>query len=154
MPLEHKPAKTVMVDFAGDNLSYVGKATGKVFSCNVLVCVLPYCGYSFVKTLPSTTMVQLIIALNDCLSFFGGVPRSLKTDNMKQVVKPSRYEPTFIDAFTQWTQHYIIALTATRVAKPKDKAPVENEVKITYRRIYAPCAIKLFLALMLLIKLL
>ena len=29
-------------------------------------------------------------------------------------------------------------MLATRVAKPKDKATVENEVKIAYQRIYAP----------------
>ena len=34
--------------------------------------------------------------------------------------------------------HYNITLLATRVAKPKDKAKVENEVKIAYQRIYAP----------------
>ncbi len=146
--MEYKPAAMVMIDFAGDNLSYVDKATGAVFTCPVLVCILPYSGYSYVKALPDATMAQLMNALNDCLSFFGGVPHSLKTDNMKQmVVKPSRYEPAFTEAFNQWAQHYNIALTATRVAKPKDKAPVENEVKITYRRIYAPLRHKIFFSL-------
>lgn len=148
MRLNYRAAEVVMVDFAGDSLSYVDKATGEVISCPVLVCVLPYSGYSFVKALPNATMVQLISALNDCLSFFDGVPHSLKTDNMKQVVvKPSRYEPAFTEAFTQWAQHYNIALTAARVAKPKDKAPVENEVRITYRRIYAPLRDKTFFSL-------
>lgn len=148
MRLEHKPSEVVMVDFAGDSMSYVDKTTGEIISCPVLVFVLPYSGYSFVKALPNATIVQLMNALNDCLSFFGGVPHSLKTDNMKQVVvKPSRYEPAFTEAVTQWAQHYNIALTATRVAKPKDKASVENEVKITYRRIYAPLRNKTFFSL-------
>ncbi|WP_157097854.1 Mu transposase domain-containing protein [Niabella ginsenosidivorans] len=34
-----------------------------------------------------------------------------------------------------------------RVAKPRDKAPVENEVKITYRRIYAPLRDQVFFSL-------
>lgn len=148
MHFEYQPADVVMVDFAGDTMSYVDKASGEIISCPVLVCVLPYSGYSFVKALPNSTLVQLINALNDCFYFFGGVPRSLKTDNMRQVVvKPSRYEPIFTEAFSQWAQHYDIAITATRVARPKDKAPVENEVKITYRRIFAPLRDKVFFSL-------
>jgi hypothetical protein len=81
----------------------------------------------------------VIKALNACLVYFGGVPLSLKTDNMKQVVaKPSRYEPIFSQALEKWSLHYNITLLATRVRKPKDKAKVENEVKIAYQRIYAP----------------
>lgn len=148
MHLDHQPAREVMIDFAGDTMGYVDSATGEVFACPVLVCVLPYSGYSFATALPGAVLAQLIPALNDCLLFFGGVPHSLKTDNMKQLVtKPSRYEPAFTEAITQWAQHYNIALTATRVAKPKDKAAVENEVKIAYRRIYAPLRDKVFFSL-------
>lgn len=148
MRLSYPPGEMVMIDFAGDQLAYTDRSTGEVISCPVLVCVLPYSGYSFVKALPNASLIQLMNALNDCLSFLGGVPHSLKTDNMKQiVVKTSRYEPTFTEAFNQWAQHYNIAITAARVAKPKDKAPVENEVKITYRRIYAPLRNDIFFSL-------
>lgn len=148
MRFDYRPAEVMMVDFAGDTLSYVNRSTGEVITCPVVVCVLPYSGYSFVKALPDATLIQLMNALNDCLSFFGGVPHSLKTDNMKQVVvKPSRYEPALTEAFNQWAQHYHIAITAARVARPRDKAPVENEVKITYRRIYAPLRDKVFFSL-------
>lgn len=145
MRFDYKPAEVVMVDFAGEPLSYVDRSSGEVISCPVLVCVLPYSGYSFVKALPNATLEQLTDALGDCLDFFGGVPQSLKTDNMKQVVtKPSRYEPSFTEAFEQWARHYNIAVTTARVARPKDKAPVENDVKITYRRIYAPLRDQVF----------
>lgn len=149
MPLGgHHPAELVMIDFAGDPLSYTDRATGEVIDCAVLVAVLPYSGYSFVKALSNATLVQTMAALNECFSFFGGVPHGLKTDNMRQIVtKPSRYEPVFTEAFNQWAQHYNIALSTTRIAKPKDKAPVENEVKITYRRIYAPLRDKVFFSL-------
>ena len=148
MHFDYKPAEVVMVDFAGEPLSYVDRFSGEVITCPVLVCVLPYSGYSFVKALPNASLAQLTDALGDCLSFFGGVPQSLKTDNMKQVVtKPSRYEPAFTEAFNQWAQHYNIAITTARVAKPKDKAPVENDVKITYRRIYAPLRNQVFFSL-------
>jgi transposase len=89
--------------------------------------------------LADATIPQLIKGLNACLQYLGGVPLSLKTDNMKQVVSKScRYEPLFSEALQQWALHYNITLLATRVAKPKDKGAVENEVKIAYQRIYAP----------------
>lgn len=148
MRITYRAGELMMVDWAGDMLSYTDRSTGELISCPVLICVLPYSGYSFVKALTDATLERLINALNDCLSFWGGVPHALKTDNMKQVViKTSRYEPTLTDAINQWAQHYNICITTTRVARPKDKAPVENEVKITYRRIYAPLRDKVFFSL-------
>ena len=64
---------------------------------------------------------------------------------MKQIVtKANRYEPIFSEALKQWALHYNITLLATRVAKPKDKGAVENEVKIAYQRIYAPLRDEVF----------
>ncbi len=145
MHLDHAPAAMVMVDFAGDKMSYVDRSTGEVIQCPVLVCVLPFSKYTFVMALPDATIPQVIKALNHCLQYFGGVPLSLKTDNMKQVViKSCRYEPVFSEALQQWALHYNITLLATRVAKPRDKAAVENEVKIAYQRIYASLRQEIF----------
>lgn len=145
MHLTHTPGDMVMIDFAGDSMSYVDRSTGEVIVCPVLVAVLPYSKYCFAMALPNATIPQVIKALNACLYYFGGVPLSLKTDNMKQVVtKSCRYEPLFSQALQQWALHYNITLLATRVAKPKDKAAVENSVKITYQRIYAPLRDEVF----------
>jgi hypothetical protein len=72
----------------------------------------------------------------------------MKSDNMKQVViKSCRYEPRFTDMITQWALHNNIELVTARVRKPQDKAPVENEVKLAYQRIYAPLRDKQFCSL-------
>lgn len=148
MRMTYQPGEVMMIDWAGDPLYYTDRSTGELIPCPVLVCVLPYSGYSFVRALAGATLERLINTLNDCLSFLGGVPRGLKTDNMRQiVVKTSRYEPTLTDAVNEWAQHNNICITTTRVARPKDKAPVENEVKITYRRIYAPLRDQTFFSL-------
>lgn len=145
MHLVHKPGEMMMVDFAGDSLSYVDRSTGEVKVCPVLVVVLPFSDYTFVTALPNAMIPLTLKGLNGSVQYFGGVPQCLKTDNMKQVVSRScRYEPLFTEAFRQWSQHYNITLLATRVAKPKDKAAVENEVKIAYRRIYAPIRNQIF----------
>jgi transposase len=148
MHLEYQAGQLVMIDFAGDKMCYTDRATGEVIFCPVLIAVLPYSGLVFVIALTDASLIHTMEALNLCFCFFGGVPQALKTDNMKQIVtRPSRYEPVFTEAFVQWAQHYNIAITTARVAKPKDKAPVENEVKIAYRRIYAPLRDRTFFSL-------
>jgi transposase len=145
MHFEHKPAAVMMVDFAGDALSYVDKASGEVITCPVFVAVLPYSGYSFAVALSDSRQPNVIKALNSCLDYFGGVPASVKYDNMKTaVIKSCRYEPVFTDTMVQWSLHNNTALLAARVRKPRDKASVENEVKLVYQRIYAPLRDKVF----------
>src|SRR5664279_5553052 len=145
MHLVHAPGAMVMADFAGDKMSYFDRSSGDVIYCPVLVAVLPFSKYTFAMALPDTTIPQVIKALNACMIYFGGVPLSLKTDNMKQVVtKSCRYEPLFSAALQEWAMHYNITLLATRIGKPKDKGAVENEVKIAYQRIYAPLRDEMF----------
>lgn len=148
MHLEYKPAEMMMVDFAGDKIAYTDKSTGQIIECPVFVCILPYSGFSFVIALPDASISQVVKALNQCLQFFEGVAFALKTDNMKQIVSKScRYEPVFTEVMQQWALHYNIHLVAARVGKPKDKALVENEVKLVYQRIYAPLRNELFFSL-------
>lgn len=148
MHFEHKPGGVMMVDFAGDNLSYVDKSSGEIIRCPVFVAVLPYSGYSFAEALSDAAQPNVIKALNSCLAYFGGVPLSVKCDNMKTAVsKSSRYEPVFTDTIMQWGLHNNTGLLAARVRKPKDKASVENEVKLVYQRIYAPLRDKVFFSL-------
>jgi transposase len=98
MHFEHKAAEVMMIDFAGDNLSYVDKESGEIIKCRVFVAVLPYSGYSFAVALSDSRQPNVIKALNLCLDYFGGAPMSLKCDNMKTAVSKScRYEPVFTD---------------------------------------------------------
>ncbi len=148
MHFEHQPAQTLMVDFAGDKLCYVDKESGELISCPVLVCVLPYSGYSYAEALADASLPQVVKALNGCLDYFGGAPLQLKSDNMKQLVhKSCRYEPVFTEMIQQWALHNQISMLAARVRKPKDKAAVENQVKLTYQRVYAPLRDRLFYSL-------
>lgn len=139
MTLHYKAGEKVMVDFAGDKLSYTDKQTAEVHECPVLVCTLPYSNYSYVEVLNSGALAHLIAALNNMLYFLGGCPKVLKTDNMRQVVvRASRYEPIFTEAIQQWGLHNDIVIEATGVRRPREKAPVERQVAISYQHIYAP----------------
>lgn len=139
MHFEHSPGELMEFDFAGDPLNYVDLHTGEIVKCAVLVCRLPCSGYTYIEALPSQQRTFLIAALCRALEYFGGVPYMVRTDNMKQFVKKAnRYEPTFDEYAQQWSLHYNTTLTATRVAKPRDKAGVESSVNTAYYRVYAP----------------
>lgn len=139
MILDHDPAACMMFDFAGDKIPLVDLHTGEVTWCVIMVCVFPFSGYTYVEAMPRATQFWLLKALNNALHFFGGVPLSCKTDNMKQIVKKSdRYEPAFEELAKQWSFHFGTTMMATRVGKPRDKASVESHVNVIYNRIYAP----------------
>jgi transposase len=148
MHLQHKPGEMIMVDYAGDPMHYIDRSSGELIPCPVLVGVLPYSSFTFALALNNATIPQTIKGLNSCMFSIGAVPASMKSDNMKQIVtKSCRYEPTFTIALQQWALHYNVTLLATRVLKPKDKAAVENHVKIAYQRLYAPLRDKQFYSL-------
>ncbi|MEO6166431.1 MAG: IS21 family transposase [Chitinophagales bacterium] len=137
--LNHAPGEQMMVDFAGDTLSYVDHLTGEVFECQVLVCILPYSNYTYVEPLRSQKQEDFIAGLSNALYYMGGAPQSIKCDNLKSaVIKANRYEPVFTEALQYFANYYNLTAMATRVRKPKDKASVENAVGVAYKRIYAP----------------
>lgn len=148
MHIEHEPAELMEFDFAGDSLHYIDLKTGEIVKCPVLVCRLACSGYTYVEALQTQQRPFLIAALNNALQYFGGVPHMVRTDNMAQIVKKAnRYEPTFDEYAQQWSLHYNTTLTATRVARPRDKAGVESSVNTAYYRIYAPMRNKQFSSL-------
>ena len=145
MHMEHEPAASMMFDFAGDKFQLVDFETGEITLHPVLVCTLPFSAYTYVEVLLKATRIFLINALNNAFSYFGGVPRIAKTDNMAQFVKKAnRYEPCFDELAEQWAAHYGCSLMASRVRKPRDKASVESHVNVTYNRIYAPLRNEVF----------
>lgn len=145
MYFTHRPAEQLLVDFAGDTLHYVNRKTGELISCQVLVCVLPYSNYTYVEALRSQQQEHFVKGLSNALHYYGGVPQSIKTDNMRTVVtRASRYEPLFTEAMEYVGHYHECTVMATRVRKPRDKASVENAVGVAYKRIYAPLRNEVF----------
>jgi transposase len=54
------------------------------------------------------------------------------------VQKASKYEADLNTDFADMANHYGTAVLPTRSYRPRDKALVENAVRIAYSRIYAP----------------
>jgi len=138
MVLSHKPGEKLYIDFAGKKLSYIDKRTGELIDCPVFVACLPYSDYGFAIAVHNQSVEEFIYALEKCLRFIGGVPQILVPDNLKSaVIKADRYEPDINSALDDFANHYGTTVIPTRVAKPKDKALVENQVKLVYSRVFA-----------------
>ncbi len=77
-------------------------------------------------------------ALKCCLNELGGAPQVLVPDNLKSaIIKANRYEPSVNRALEDFANHYGITVVPARASKPKDKALVENQVRLIYTRVYA-----------------
>ncbi|GLR20215.1 IS21 family transposase [Portibacter lacus] len=145
LALKHEPGDTLQIDFAGKKLSWVDPKTGEVTLCEVLVTVCPFSHYCFAIALPSQKVTDFIYGINQAFLFLGKLPKKILSDNLKSYVTTSdRYEPKFNELCVQLADHYNLELQATRPRKPKDKASVENAVRIVYQRIYAPLRNEVF----------
>lgn len=142
------PGREWQVDFAGDKLYLTDEKTKSTTAVVVLCCILPYSGLSFAIALSEATMEHLFYGLSKALEYLGGVPQTVKTDNMKQwIKKTSRYESSFTDSTEQWCLHYNTNPEATRVRRPRDKGAVEGLVNKLYQFIYARMRNETFSAL-------
>jgi len=138
MVLHHEPGEKLFVDYAGKKLSYIDATTGEIIECQVFVACLPYSDYSFCMAVPSQRIDDFIYALTCCLQSLGGAPKVLVPDNLKSAVtKANRYEPGINQVLEDFANHYNMAVVPARARKPKDKALVENQVKLIYNRVYA-----------------
>ncbi|MCG8378149.1 MAG: IS21 family transposase [Proteobacteria bacterium] len=138
MVLEHKPAEKLFIDFAGKKLHYVDKHSGEIIECQVFVACLPYSDYSFAMAVKGQSTEDFLYALSCCLQDLGGVPQALVPDNLKAAVtKANKYEPGINRALEDFANHYRTTVVPARAKKPKDKALVENQVKLIYSRVYA-----------------
>ncbi len=138
MVLSHNPGEKLFIDFAGKKLSYVDRETGEIIWCPVFVACLPYSDYSFVFVVRSQCIEDFLYAIRKCLEFLGGAPLILVPDNLKSaVIKANRYEPDINRALEDFCNHYHMSIMPARVVKPRDKALVENQVKMAYSRVYA-----------------
>jgi transposase len=138
MVLHSSPGDKLLVDFAGDTLSYVDIATGEVITCQVFVACLQHTDYAFAMAVHSQTIDDFIYALSCCLRALGGVPVQIVSDNLKTAItRADRYEPSINQVLWDMANHYGFVVNPTRVRKPRDKALVEDQVKLVYHRVYA-----------------
>jgi transposase len=145
MALQHKAAEKLYVDFAGKKMSYVDRDTGEIIQCPVFIACLPYSDYGFALAVGSQSVEDFIHALKTCIESLGGTTELLVPDNLKAaIIKANNYEPDINHVLEDFANHYGITVMPARVAKPQDKALVEDQVKLFYARVMAKLRNELF----------
>ncbi|HLP32064.1 MAG TPA: IS21 family transposase [Bacteroidia bacterium] len=137
MHMEHKAGDKLYVDFAGDKLEIICEQTGEVKPVEVFVAILGASQLTYVEAVMTQQKEDFIFACENALHYCGGVPAAIVPDNLKSAVsKSSKYEPTLNETFADFAEHYGTAILPARAYRPRDKALVENAVRIIYTRIY------------------
>jgi hypothetical protein len=92
--LEHEAGKEVYIDFADKKLHITDKETGELMPVEVFIATLPNNQYTNVEACMSQKRENLITCMANALSFFGGVPKAIVSNNLKSALtRASKYEP-------------------------------------------------------------
>lgn len=137
MHLEHKAGDKMFVDYAGKKLRVKSCFSDEYLDFEVFISILGASQYIYAEASPSQKLPDFINANANALAYYGGVPRGIAVDNLKSAIKRScKYEATPNEAFSRFCNHYQTSALATRPYRPRDKALVENAVRLIYQWIY------------------
>jgi transposase len=138
MHMEHKAGDKMYVDYSGDKLQIIDRPSGEIQELEFFVAILGASQYTFAECSFTQQTHDFINSLQNALSFYGGVPRAIVPDNLKAaVIKSSKFEPTINKTLQNMSEHYETTILPARAYKPRDKALVENAVRLLYQRIFS-----------------
>jgi len=145
MHLEHKAGEKMFVDYTGKKLKLYERGTEKEKEVEVFVAILPASGLTYIEATGSQRKEDWLKANENALYYFGGVPEQIVPDCLKSAVtKVNKYEPDINPCYADFARHHGAAIVPARPYSARDKAMVENAVKIVYRRVFAPLRDRLF----------
>ena len=138
MRMEHKVGDKMYVDFAGDKLCIIDQQSGEIQPVEVFLAILGASQLTYVEAVMTQQKEDFIAACENAMYYCNGVPAAIVPDNLRSAVtKSSKYEPTINETFADFAEHYGTTILPARAYRPRDKALVENAVRIVYSRIYA-----------------
>jgi len=148
MHIEHKAGDKMFVDFTGKKFYLTDKITNKKNPVETFVAILPASHYTFVCSTESQKTVDWIKASEEAFWYFGGTTKVITPDCYKSAItKHDRYDPDINPEYSHFAEHYNTVIMPARPFHPKDKALVENAVKIVYYWIYASLRDQVFYTL-------
>jgi len=148
MHIVHKAGDKMFVDYAGQHLHLTDPKTGKEIPQEIFIAILGCSGLTYAEASRSQEKEEWVRSNENALWFFGGVPKAIVPDNLKAaVLKADPYEPGINPMYDDFAEHYGTAIIPARVRKARDKALVENAVRLIYQRIYAPLRNRTFYSL-------
>lgn len=148
MHIDHKPADKMFVDYAGDRLYLTDRITGAKNYVETFVAILGASGLTYAEASMSQNKDDWLRSNERAFLYFGGVTAAIVPDNLKSAVHMSdRYDPDINPTFRDFADYYGTVILPARVKKPRDKALVENAVRLVYQRVYAPMRNRIFYTL-------
>ena len=139
MRQEHRAGDKLFVDYAGQTIGVTDRDTGEVTDYQVFVATLGASNFTYVELHSSQDLHSWIGGHMRAFEYIGGVPAVSVPDNLKAgVTKACFYEPDINPTYQEMAEHYDTVVIPTRVAKPRDKAKVENGVLQVERWVLAP----------------
>ena len=143
--VEHYAGEQMYVDFAGDHPRIYDAVSGNPWRLEMFVAILPCSHYTYCEAVNSQRKEDLIKGCENAMHFFGGVPVAIVPDNLKAAVtKGDSKEPVINEDFASLAEYYGCTVYPARVSHPKDKALVENAVRLVYRHVYTTLEGRLF----------
>jgi transposase len=137
MRMEHKAGDKLYVDYAGDKLHIVDKQNGELKPVEVFVAILGASQLTYIEASFSQQKEDFIASCEHAIHYYGGVPMAIVPDNLKSAVtKTHKYEPVINETLLDFSSHYGTTILPARIYKPRDKALVENAVRLMYQRVY------------------
>ena len=127
MVLKTLPGEEAQVDFG-----YIGtlNVSGKPRKAWVFVMSLSYSRYMYAFITLDQSVRTFILCHINAFRFFGGVPETVKIDNLKAaIVEADFYEPVVQRNYAAFAEHYGFLPDPCRVRTPTDKGKVESNVK-------------------------
>jgi transposase len=139
MHIVHKAGDKMFVDYTGDHMNITDPKTGELKPHEVFVAILGCSGLTYAEASPDQKKENWVRSNENALWYFGGVPRAIIPDNLKSAVtKTDPYEPGINLLFDDFAEHYGTVIMPARARKARDKALVENAVRLIYQRVFAP----------------
>lgn len=125
--MECAPGEEAQVDFG--TARTLRRADGKLGYSNVLRVTLSFSRKAYTETLPYQNTECFVRGLENAFRAFGGVPATLRIDNLKAAVrKADWYDPDLNPKIAAFAEHYQTAIIPTRPYTPQHKGKVESDI--------------------------
>lgn len=148
MRQEHRGGEKLFVDYAGQTVPIIDRASGEVREAQIFVATLGASSYTYAEATWSQNLADWTGSHIRAFEHLGGVTELVIPDNLKSAVdRACRYEPDINSTYHDLACHYGTAVLPARVRKPRDKAKVEVAVQVVERWILAALRKQTFFSL-------
>jgi transposase len=133
----HRAGAALEVDWAGMTLPVIDAGVAR--EAQVFVACLPCSDLIYAEATWTQGQEDWLTAHVRAFAYIGGCPEKLIPDNTKTGVSEANYwDPVLNRSYHALARHYEVAIVPARVRKPRDKATVENAVRLVEMWVLAP----------------